>query len=306
MWKKILSLVTCVMWLLIPAPSISESELHVCVVSVETFNSFLDSHSIEGLLLSDQTKQIVLSADNGIIRVFSPSSGDSQSYENGTYHIMPSQSFSFDTIQFLSNKAYISEWIQDELQIGEVCISDMYLLVTQFRPMTLWVKTQNRPYYITIDQTSNGFFSPQNVYHLYGYDDYFELFSKKEAQLIIDGYPCELNTAISLYHNNAVLPLCEVLRVMGAQIDAMDEAGVWQVTVNGSSYVLNSQQCTLTSLEDPNAIDLLLPLPGGSRYYIAGENELLIDNVTANTLLKHLFNAHIHIDTKYNLLRIVN
>jgi len=93
-------------------------------------------------------------------------------------------------------------------------IENIIVFEAPYTPITAWFKTNIDTYFLTINKDSaNG-----QVCNLYSQSDYIEQYKSHLFALKINGLSASNSKSVKVYHNNADLPLLEILTSCGASI----------------------------------------------------------------------------------------
>lgn len=100
---------------------------------------------------------------------------------------------------------------------------------------------------------------------------------------------------VIIHSNYAELPLTEVMKNLNMKVDWCDKSTA-EIAWKNKKYTLNLSKVSLIEVgQDSN---LLLPPPGGNRFYTVLEKELILDS---NTIKSALYQMGIRVDIDINV-----
>lgn len=109
---------------------------------------------------------------------------------------------------------------------------------------------------------------------------------------------------VLIFPNYAELPLTEIMKSLGMKVDWVDKSTA-EITYKEKIYILNISKVSL--IEVGQGSNLLLPPPGGKRYYRVIEKELIIDsNTIKSTMCQMGIKINIDINRKEEIVYIID
>lgn len=115
--------------------------------------------------------------------------------------------------------------------------------------------------------------------------------STKDGMLNVNGVDVT-NQNVAIRYNYAELPLTEVMKSLGMKVELLDN-GTAEIEYEEKSYILDPQNVSLVEIKQN--INLLLPPPGGKRFFKVFDKELILDSNTIKSVL-HQMGLKIKID----------
>lgn len=85
-----------------------------------------------------------------------------------------------------------------------------------------------------------------------------------------------------IHSNYAELPLIEIMHSLGMRVDWVDKSTA-EITYEETRYTLNLSKVEL--IEVGQNFNLLLPPPGGNRFYTVLDKELVLDSNTIKSVM---------------------
>ena len=148
-------------------------------------------------------------------------------------------------------------------------------------PITIWVKTSNEKYFITINEKTN---DKPYVYRFYTQKEYCEKYGSKRAGLIVKGKRVTSEYQASLYFKHAHIPFITVLQELGAKIDWKTETYA-EIEYNLMDYFLDLTvpNFYMSGKENEN---LLYKIDGSPVCLYAYDKELMVDDITLQYVLQ--------------------
>ncbi len=108
---------------------------------------------------------------------------------------------------------------------------------------------------------------------------------------------------VIIHSNYAELPLTEVMKSLDMKVDWIDKSTA-EITYKDKKYTLNLSNVSL--IEVGQSSNLLLPPPGGNRFYTVLEKELILDsNTIKSTMYQMGIKIHIDIDDKEQIVYVI-
>ena len=93
----------------------------------------------------------------------------------------------------------------------------------------------------------------------------------------------------------AELPFTAVMKALGAKVEQKNENMI-EIVFDSKTYVLDTKSVTLVKAGSNN--NCIIPAPGSKVYYQIVENELVIDDITFNTIAM-MMGINLKIDVNY-------
>ena len=107
---------------------------------------------------------------------------------------------------------------------------------------------------------------------------------------------------VMIHSNYAELPLTAVMKSLGMKVDWVDKSTA-EITHNDKKYTLNLSTVSLTEVGQKS--NLLLPPPGGNRFYTVLEKELILDsNAIKSTMYQMGIQINIVINCKEQIVYV--
>ena len=97
---------------------------------------------------------------------------------------------------------------------------------------------------------------------------------------------------VIIHSNYAELPLVDIMKRLGMKVDWVDKSTA-EITYKDKKYILNLSEVSL--VEIGQNFNLLLPPPGGNRFYTVLEKELILDSNTIQSAM-YLMGIKMNID----------
>lgn len=149
-------------------------------------------------------------------------------------------------------------------------------------PITICVKTNSNNYFITINEELK---DKSYTYRMYDDISYYEKYSGKEADLIINGDKINADY-VSVYYNYACIPLVPVIKSFGADVTWQSDTNA-EILINGESYYLDITVPTLYKQGEKNN-NLLYCIDGGPTIIFDSNKELIVDQYVLRSVLYDL------------------
>ena len=118
--------------------------------------------------------------------------------------------------------------------------------------------------------------------------------SPKNGLLKVNGVDITQNNVV-IHTDYAELPLIEVMKNLNMKIEWIDKSTA-EITCKEKTYILNLSNVSLS--EVGGDYNLLLPPPGGNRFYMVLEKELILDSHTIKSTMYQM-GIRIKIDINY-------
>jgi len=187
-------------------------------------------------------------------------------------------------IEFIGNNAKVEQYLQKN-KVTEK-IESVMMFDSPISPITIWVKTATVDNFITINENIE---DEHYTYRYYDYNDYYDKFHVKSANLYINGIQVCDTENIKLYYNNADIPLVKTLEVFGANFEWDNET---KATINHNKqiYYLDINEPSVYKSDNLDN-NLLYRTFGGRIFICSGYKELIVDSATANTTLSAMGEA---------------
>ncbi len=190
---------------------------------------------------------------------------------------------------FVTQKANLQSYLADNEVNAKV--KDAVLIDSFGSPMTIWIKTDDKDYYIVIERFTYGSYSYEDdisKYELFTHEEYTTFFSIKPASLLVNGELIGDEKPAKLYSYYADIPLVMVLESLGATVSWQDATNA-TIVFNDKTFKLNlSEQKssgqniaylpTLYETGSDDGLDLLFLVHGGYVFIEAVDKEVYMDN----------------------------
>lgn len=178
-------------------------------------------------------------------------------------------------IDFVGDKNAITNFlaendIKDKVQYAS-------LFIAPHTPVTLYVKTDNSNFFITINESleDEGY-----VYRLYTQDEFKEKFTLKIGSLTIEGKESDIKTKV--YSKSADIPLLATLKEFGAEVK--EGSRYSKMKIGGKTYYIDLEKPNLyTPLKKKQ--NLLYQINGGRTFVYAEDGDIMVDDATLNYIL---------------------
>lgn len=99
---------------------------------------------------------------------------------------------------------------------------------------------------------------------------------------------------VRIHSNYVELPLIEIMKSLGMRVEWVDKSTA-EITYEEKKYILNLSKVSL--IEVGENFNLLLPAPGGKRFYTVLEKELVLDS---NTIKSAMYQMGVKINVDIN------
>jgi len=107
---------------------------------------------------------------------------------------------------------------------------------------------------------------------------------------------------VKIHSNYAELPLTEVMKSLHMKINWVDKSTA-EITYKDTKYILNLPKVSL--IEAGQNANLLLPPPGGNRFYAILEKELILDSTTIKSTMYQMgIKINIDINCKEQIVNV--
>ncbi len=185
-------------------------------------------------------------------------------------------------VSFLESRDKIEAYLsQNEWQRE---IEYVTLLDVPAMPITVWIKTTEDYLFLTVNEEPE---DPLYSYRIYSQSEFEQRYAGQSGTLTVNGKAVMTSSAPKIYYDYADIPLLTVLKALGATIEPNNKAEL-QISFQNKVYYLKDTK--LYNEKDTDA-NLLYCVDGGATFIYLQNEELMVDSVTANTLLSNMGRA---------------
>lgn len=241
-------------------PKINTLKLDITAYELEreNLNSFVVNCSIEDL---EKCKKQALRYDKN----------------TGYYFVKEAHLFRVDQamIDFVYDKQEITKYLTE----NDIDATAEYtaLLIVPHTPITLYVKTDDGNFFITINEDIE---DDGHVYRLYTQDEFKEKFTLKIGSLTIKEKESTIKTKV--YFKSADIPLVATLKALGAEIT--EDSSRSKITIGNATYYLDLENLNLYASSNKKQ-NLLYQINGGRIFVYAENGDIMVDDATLSYIL---------------------
>ena len=199
-------------------------------------------------------------------------------------------------VDFVNDRGMLEKFLNDNGFAGN--IENVSMLEIQNMPVTIWLKTDNSNYFITVDERYDdviGEDGSKYVYRLYTYPDYCGKFGDKDGKLIVNGKDITDGNYVKVNYSGAYIPLRPVMENLGAVLEWNAETNSVLIFCNGKKYVFDIDNHSLYEAGTSN--NMLIPPPGGGEigYCKITDGRTIMNDYTLRVFIR-LMDAKINVD----------
>lgn len=178
-------------------------------------------------------------------------------------------------IDFIDDKEEITKYLTKNNIDAKVEYTA--LLIAPHTPITLYAKTDDGNFFITINEDIE---DVGYVYRLYTQDEFKHKFTLKVGSLTIEGKESAIKTKV--YSKSADIPLLATLKEFGAEIKEGSQHS--KIKIGGKTYYIDLEKPNLyTPLKKKQ--NLLYQIDGGRIFVYAEGGDIMVDDATLNYIL---------------------